>query len=323
MENTAQERKLRRSAKNSDTGEEKLRKLGGGRMEISEIIFKVFAYVFATIFAIFCLYPFIYAISAALSGIDAYNNGEVILWPVDIQIDAFKAVVNTKLFWLTYSNTLFVTLYGTIWCMVIGILGGYALSKRRMCGHRVFNFLLVFTMWFAAGMVPMFLNYQQTQTILGKIGITDDKWLVVIAMGMAAYNIILLRNAFDGVPSEIEEAAKVDGANEFQIMSRVYVPMSKATIATVTLFFAISRWNGYFWARQMIRNPNQFPLQVFIREQLELYAQGDNVVTWNFNYAPNSLIYAMIVCAIIPIIIIYPYIQKYFASGVNLGGVKE
>lgn len=303
--------------------EAKLRKSDGGRLDASEMIFKILAYFFTTVFALLCLYPFVYAISAALSGIDAFNAGKVILWPVDIQLDAFAAVVNTKLFWLTYANTIFLTVYGTIWCMVIGILGGYALSKKRMYGHRVFNFLLVFTMWFAAGMIPMYLNYQQTLEVLGNVGITDDKWLVVIAMGMAAYNIILLRNAFDGVPSEIEEAAKVDGANEFQIMGKVYVPMTKATIATVSLFFAISRWNGYFWARQMIGNPNQYPLQVYIREQLEFYQNGDNTVTWNASYAPFSIVYAMIVCAIIPIIMVYPYIQKYFASGVNLGGVKE
>jgi len=155
------------------------------------------------------------------------------------------------------------------------------------------------------------------------MGITDDKWLVVIAMGMAAMNIILLRNAFEGVPSEIEEAAIVDGATEFQVLGKVYIPMSKSTIATVTLFFAISRWNGYFWAKQMMTNPNEHPLQVFIRNKLDQFSDSDQMTSWAEPYASDSVIFALIVCSIIPILIIYPFIQKYFAKGVNVGGVKE
>ena len=135
------------------------------------------------------------------------------------------------------------------------------LSKKRLLFRKTFNFFLVFTMWFSAGIVPQYLNYLDTRDVFQSIGITDDKWLVVIAMGRAAMNIILLRNAFEGVPSEIEEAAIVDGATEMQVLTNVYLPMSKSTIATVALFFAISRWNGYFWARQMISNGNEHPLR--------------------------------------------------------------
>ena len=208
--------------------------------------------------------------------------------------------------------------------MGVAILGGYALSKKRLLFRKGFNFFLVFTMWFSAGIVPQYLNYLQTKDVFTLFGITDDKWLVVIAMGMAAMNIILLRNAFEGVSSEIEEAARVDGASEFQILTKVYIPMSKSTIATVALFFAISRWNGYFWARQMISNTAEQPLQVFIRLMLEEYTASDNLPSlMALPYSPNSAIYALIICAIIPILVIYPFIQKYFAKGVNMGGVKE
>lgn len=228
-----------------------------------------------------------------------------------------------NMFWNAYSNTLFLTLYGTIWSLFVAILGGYALSKKRLLFRRGFNFFLVFTMWFSAGLVPQYLNYLQTKDVFNSIGIMDDKWLVVIAMGMAAMNIILLRNAFEGVPSEIEEAAIVDGASEFQVLRQVYIPMSKSTIATVALFFAISRWNGYFWARQMISNSNEHPLQVFIRLQLEQYTDPEFMAGWNEVFASDSMIYALIVCSIVPILVIYPFIQKYFAKGVNVGGVKE
>ena len=230
---------------------------------------------------------------------------------------------SNNMFWNSYSNTLFLTLYGTVWALGVSILGAYALSKKRLLFRKTFNFFLVFTMWFSAGIVPQYLNYLETQKVFRSIGIMDDKWLVVIAMGMAAMNIILLRNAFENVPSEIEEAAIVDGASEFQVLNKVYIPMSKSTIATVALFFAISRWNGYFWARQMIGNQNEHPLQVFIRLQLEMYTDPDQMTGWDRIYAPDSVIYALIVCSIIPILIIYPFIQKYFAKGANAGGVKE
>lgn len=293
------------------------------KLEVSELIFKIISYVFLTIFAICCLYPFLYAISAAISGREMVEYGQIVLLPKDLQFEAFAEMFNNNMFWNSYTNTLFLTFYGTLWAMGVAILGGYALSKKRLLFRKGFNFYLVFTMWFSAGLVPQYLNYLDTQKVFNKFGITDDKWLVVIAMGMAAMNIILLRNAFEGVPSEIEEAAIVDGATEMQVLTNVYIPMSKSTIATVALFFAISRWNGYFWARQMISNLNEHPLQVFIRLKLEEFQDPDIMTGWDKAYASDSVIYALIVCSIIPVLIIYPFIQKYFAKGANAGGVKE
>ena len=297
------------------------------KLEISEVIFKIISYTFLTIFALCCLYPFVYALSASLSGYDAVEYNKVVLLPVDLQIDAYKYVLSGAKgngFWNSYTNTIFVTFYGTIWALGVAILGGYALSKKRLLFRKGFNFFLVFTMWFSAGLVPQYRNYLATQDAFNAIGITDDKWLIVIAMGMAAMNIILLRNAFEGVPSEIEEAARVDGATEFQILTKVYIPMSKSTIATVALFFAISRWNGYYWAKTMLGgNEAEWPLQVYLRSQLESFQNADEMTGWNEPFSTNSVIFVLIICAIIPILIIYPFIQKYFAKGVNMGGVKE
>ncbi len=293
------------------------------RLEVSELIFKVISYTLLTIFALACLYPFVYAISASISGRSAVEYSEIVLFPKDIQFKAFARMFNDNMFWNSYSNTLFITLYGTIWALGVAILGAYALSKKRLLFRKFFNFFLVFTMWFSAGLVPQYLNYLQTKKVFNGMGIVDDKWLVVIAMGMAAMNIILLRNAFEGVPSEIEEAAIVDGATEMQVLTNVYIPMTKSTIATVALFFGISRWNGYFWARQMISNQNEHPLQVFIRLKLEEFTDAEQMAGWNEVYASDSVIYALIVCSIVPILVIYPFIQKYFAKGVNVGGVKE
>lgn len=301
-------------------------KNGMTKMEGTEVVFKTIAYVFVTIFALMCFYPLIFTLSAAISNGQALIDGKVVLYPVGIQFDAFKEVIQNKTFWIAYSNTFFVTLYGTIYCMGLSILGAYALSKKRLTGVKLFNFLLIFTMWFSAGVIPMHLNFQDTAKILKNIGITDQKWLIVLAMGMSAYNVILLRNAFESVPKEIEEAAIVDGASDTQIMSKIYVPMSKATVATVSLFYGISRWNGYFWAMKEVSNTYDLPLQVVIQTQISKVQDeisDTGAVLINGTYTAQNTIYAMIIFAIIPIIIIYPFIQKYFAAGVNLGGVKE
>lgn len=315
------------------------------KMEKSELIFKIIAYVFLIVFAVMCIYPFIYAISSSLSSAEAVEGGQVILWPVGLQFTAYEFVFGDNVFWISYANTLFLAFIGTIWCLLYSIMGAYALAKKRLMGRRVFNFILVFTMWFSAGIVPQYLNYQATGDILAALvgksyADIDQKWLIIIAMGMNATNIILLRNAFEGVPTEIEEAARIDGATEMQVLMNVYIPMSKATIATVALFFGISRWNGYFWAMRMM--PDQrfsWPVQVYIRNFIDRYsglivdpAEGEE---WEFSismvrpgYSAEdisvmSVVYTMVICAVIPILCIYPFIQKYFAKGVNMGGVKE
>ena len=305
------------------------------KMEISELIFKVVAYVFLILFAVMCIYPFIYAISAAFSSGEAVNTNQVVLWPVDVTAGAFNYVFMRNEFWVSYANTLFVAFIGTLWCMVYTILGAYALSKKRLLGRHGFNFFLVFTMWFSAGVVAMYNNYVDTGNVFATLvgasnweGI-DLKWLVIIAMGMNATNVILLRNAFEGVPAEIEEAARIDGATEMQVLWQVYIPMSKATIATIALFFGISRWNGYYWAyRMMTDQPESWPVQVYIRDFITtqtnlINAIDESEVTWNYEFDQVSVAYSMVVFAIIPILAIYPFIQKYFAKGVNMGGVKE
>lgn len=299
------------------------------KTETSELIFRIVAYFFLIVFAILCVYPLIYALASAFSSGSAVDQGKVILWPVEVQGAAFLAVLKDNLFWVNYSNTLFVTFFGTVWALGYSILGAYALSKKRLLGRHGWNFFLVFTMWFSAGIIPQYQNYMNTVSIFNGIGITDLKWTIVLAMGMNATNIILLRNSFEGVPAEIEEAARIDGATEMQILTKVYLPMSKATIATVALFFGISRWNGYFWAFKVIGNTQTYswPVQVYIRNYIEewttLTGGGAGDTTWSHDYSATSVVYSMVICAVIPILAIYPFIQKYFAKGVNMGGVKE
>lgn len=284
------------------------------RLDKTEIIFKILSYVLLTAFALCCIYPFIFLIANTFSAKEYVNASKVTIVPLGWQWDALLYIFRIKTFWLSYCNSLFITMYGTLVSMIVGITGAYALSKSRLMFGRGFNFMLVFTMWFSAGMIPTYNNFL-------RFGVSGNIYMFIFALGFNAFNIILLRNYFSGIPSEIEEAATIDGANEFQILTKVYIPMSKSSIATVAMFYAVSRWNGYIWAQMLLGTDNQ-PLQVFIRIQMSnMDSMIDNGATYSFSI--YSVQYALIICSILPVVIIYPKISKYFAAGVNVGGVKE
>ena len=284
------------------------------RLDRTEIIFKVLSYVLLTLFALCCLYPFVYVLSGSLSSKGAMDSGKVFLWPVGFNGNTYIEVFNNKEFWIAYCNTFFVTGYGTLVSMLVAITGAYALSKSRLVFGKGFNFMLVFTMWFNAGMIPTYQNFRFFHV--------DNKYMFIIALGFNAFNIILLRSYFSSVPTEIEEAATIDGATEFQILTKIYVPMSKASIVTVAMFYAVARWNGYIWAQMLLTSDTDVLLTVFIKSNMaalvETSSQGVNLP-----YSIYSMQYAFIVCSIIPVIVIYPSLQKYFAAGVTVGGVKE
>ncbi len=284
------------------------------RLSKSELIFKIISYVLVIVFATMALYPILYAFSVSISGKSAYETGQIVLWPKDVTLEVYEVMLLDKGFWICYANTLFYTVIGTAFSMAISLAGAYALQKDTLMFRRQFNFMLVFTMWFTAGMIPLYLNYKE-------MGV-DDRWGIIVAFGVQAYNIILLRNYFSSIPKEIAEAATVDGANEFQLFTLVYIPMSKASIATVTLFYAVGRWNGYYWSKMLISDFYQQNLQVYLRQLIENFQRIYEESIVLPNYAADSLVYAIIICSIIPVLVIYPFIQQYFARGVNMGGVK-
>ena len=285
------------------------------RLSRSELIFKIVTILLVTVFAILAFYPVIYSFSASISGKAAYEAGEIVLFPKDVSFQVYELIYYDKGLWISFINTLFYTIFGTAWSILISALGAYALSKRRLLFRRQFNFLVVFTMWFNAGMVPLYLNYIN-------MGV-DTRWGIIVAFGIQGFNIILLRSFFEAIPQEIEEAATIDGANEFQLLTRIFLPMSKAAIATVTLFYATSRWNSYFWSRMLLNDPTELPLQVYMRILIENYQKMFDDMPINLPYSSDSYIFAVLVVSIIPVLIIYPYLQRYFTRGVNLGGVKE
>lgn len=284
------------------------------RLDRTEIIFKLLSYILLTAFALCCIYPFIFLIANTFSAKDYVNASKVSIVPLGFQWDALLYIFRIKEFWLSYCNSLFVTMYGTLVSMIVGITGAYALSKTRLMFGRGFNFMLVFTMWFSAGMIPTYNNFL-------RFHVNGNIYMFIFALGFNAFNIILLRNYFSAIPSEIEEAATIDGANEFQILTKVYIPMSKSSIATVAMFYAVARWNGYIWAQMLLGGDDQ-PLQVFIRIQMN---KMNSIIEngGDFTFSIYSVQYALIICSILPVVILYPKISKYFAAGVNVGGVKE
>ncbi|MCL2879717.1 MAG: carbohydrate ABC transporter permease [Treponema sp.] len=285
-----------------------------GRLNKSELTFKLIAYGIVALFSLAALYPIVYAFSASVSGKMAYEFGDVVLFPRDVTFAVYGFLVSNKTFWLSYVNTLFYTVFGTAWSMLVSICGAYALSKKKLLFRRQFNLLIVFTMWFSAGIIPTYLNYYN-------MGV-NNRWGFIFAFGIQAFNIILLRSYFETIPAEIDEAATIDGAHEFQVLYKIYIPMSTASIITVALFYATSRWNGYFWANLLLREEADAPLQVTMRRMIEYYSQFADNSPLELPFATDSYMFAILVCSIIPVLIIYPFIQKYFARGTNLGGVK-
>jgi len=269
-------------------------------------------------FAIATAYPFIYILAVSLSSGSAVTSGLVRLTPVDMTLAAYAEVLSEPMFWISYRNTLIYTVFGTLMSLVIIIPGAYALSRPQLAGRRFWNLMIAFTMWFNAGMIPFFLTVRD-------LGLLDSYFGIIIGFAVNAFNIILLRNFFESIPRSFEEAARMDGANDFQVLWKVFIPLSKPAIVTITLFCVVSRWNGFFWAMVLLRSEDKIPLQVYLRQTIiELSANDEFAASLiNARFSFETVGAAIMVCSIIPILLIYPFVQKYFNKGIMLGGVKE
>ncbi len=271
-----------------------------------------------TLFALSTLYPFIYIAAVSFSSGSAVTAGDVIYRPIDLTLAAYKYVWNESQFWVSYMNTFIYTVFGTIVSLLIIIPGAYALSRPQLIGRRFFNLFVAFTLWFNAGLIPFFLNMRD-------LGLLDSYFGIIIGFACNAFNVILLRNFFEGIPQSFEEAARMDGANDFQVLWKVYIPLSKPAIATVALFCIVSRWNGFFWAMILLRDEGKIPLQVFLRQTIVSLTSdeefGSTLLEAAYSY--ETVTAAIIVASIIPVLFIYPFLQKYFNKGILLGGVKE
>ncbi|OUD08413.1 sugar ABC transporter permease [Marivivens niveibacter] len=281
-------------------------------------LFVITNMVLIGLFALSTLYPFIYITSLSMSAGFEARAGNVILTPVGFTLEAYSKVLSEPQFWISYKNTFIYTIFGTLMSLILIIPGAYALSRPQLYGRRFWNLMVAFTMWFHAGLIPFFLNMRD-------LGLLDSYFGIIIGFAVSGFNIILLRNFFEGIPQSFEEAARMDGANEFQVLWRVYVPLSKPAIATVALFCIVSRWNGFFWAMVLLQDEEKIPLQVYLRKVIAELSDDEEFATslLNASYSVETVTASIIVCSIIPIVLIYPFLQKYFSKGILLGGVKE
>lgn len=281
-------------------------------------LFVVANMVLIGLFALSTLYPFIYIASLSMSAGFEARAGNVVLTPVGFTLSAYEQVLSEPMFWISYGNTFIYTIGGTLASLAFLIPGAYALSRPQLFGRRFWNLMVAFTMWFNAGLIPFFLNMRD-------LGLLNSYFGIIIGFAVNGFNLILLRNFFESIPKSFEEAARMDGANEFQVLWKVFVPLSKPAIATVALFCIVSRWNGFFWAMVLLQDEEKIPLQVYLRQVIVDLTDDQEFASslLRASYSVETVSAAIIVCSIIPILLIYPFLQKYFNKGILLGGVKE
>jgi putative aldouronate transport system permease protein len=283
---------------------------------------KLFGWVNAILLLVFSLtvlYPVIYIISVSISSGISVTSGKVLLFPKDLDFSAYTEVFKDKLFWTAYANTFFYTIFGTLTSLLFIIPGAYALSKARLRGRRIFGFFIAFTMWFQAGLIPTYLNIESFHLI-------DSRFGILIAFACNAFNVILMRNFFESISPEFEESAHMEGANDFQILWHIFIPLAKPAIATVTLLCAIARWNGYFWTMVLIHSEDKIPLQVYLKKMVVEVSVNETtagILSNGNTFSMETIVAAIIVMSMIPVIIIFPIVQKYFTKGIMLGGIKE
>lgn len=283
-----------------------------------EKIFKIVNNILLGIMALAALYPFVYVLSASISMPHNVTTGKVLLFPIGLTFDAYKEVLGNPDIWMAYGNTIFYTIAGTILNMFLTICGGYALSKKRLRGRKLFTIFVTLTLWFDAGMIPFYLT-------LRNLGLLNTRTGILIAFACNAFKVILLRTNFEAIPEELEESAKVDGATDLQILTRIYLPLAKPALATVGLFYAIEKWNGYFWSMIILTDKKKMPLQVLLKKMIvenDLQSEYAAALDFTSTISAETITYATIIVSIIPIVIVYPYIQKYFVKGMMVGAVK-
>ena len=296
---------------------------------------KVFYAINGTVLALLMLVvllPILYLFASSMSASDAVASGRISLWPqvrnadgsysLGVSWDGFRAVLSDSAIMRGYGNTIFYTVAGTLINMVLTILAAYPLSRADMPGRNKIMMLFAFTMIFSGGMIPSYLLMQQ-------LGILNTRWVMILPGAISVYNMVIMRTFFQSnVPKELLEAAQIDGCNDFRFLVQMVLPLSKAVIAVITLYYAVAHWNAYFNAFLYITNQNLYPLQIVLKdilisntispEMLEGAAMGAN---YDINLV-HVIKYASIIVACLPIWCIYPFVQKFFVQGVMIGSLK-
>ena len=267
------------------------------------------------------LYPLLYILFASISepGQLAQTRG-LLLWPRGFTLAAYNAVFGNPSITSGYRNTLFYVTAGTFINLLLTCLGAYALSRQNVLWKRPITLMIVFTMFFSGGLIPTYLLVANT------LDWGNTVWAVLIPNAINTWNLLILKTAFETVPVSLEEAARMDGANDFTILFRVVIPLSLPALAVITLFYAVGHWNAYFSALIYLRDRSLYPLQLILREILianSIQEMTTGVASGDIEPIGETIKYATIIVATIPILILYPFLQRFFVKGVLVGGVKE
>ncbi|WP_127579882.1 carbohydrate ABC transporter permease [Paenibacillus koleovorans] len=264
------------------------------------------------------LYPFVYMLAVSLSSNVHVLKGDVFLWPKGLNFDVYRVVLQDPLILRAYVNTILYVVLGTAISLFVTAAGAFAISKKDMLFHRGFMTMIVITMFFGGGMIPTFL-------VVKSYGLVDTIWGMVLPTAVSTWNLILMRTFFAGLPKEIEESGKIDGLNEIGVFFRLALPLSKAILATIGLFYAVGIWNNFFSAMLYLRSTSLFPLQVVLRN---IVLQGSSnsseatSISGDTLLVDESLKFATIIVSTLPILMVYPFLQKYFAKGAMIGSIK-
>lgn len=292
----------------------------------SDRIFNIIIYLIVIIVLIAVLYPLVYIISASISSPTAVNSGKMWLFPKDITFEGYQIIFKNKDIWNGYLNTIIYTLVGTMVNLIFTIPAGYALSRRELPGRNVIMKFILVTMFISGGLIPSYL-------LITGLGLKNSMWALILPGAVSVYNLIVVRTYFQSnVPEELIESAIIDGSSFFRIFFEIVLPLSKPILAVMALFYGIGHWNQYFGALLYIDDRKKYPLQMILREILVIQDMSSNPnmsvsgEMAQFLYSQQQLAqvikYGVMIVSTLPIILIYPFLQKYFVKGVMIGSIK-
>ncbi len=294
----------------------------GPKVKLSrgERIFGVFNIIFLSLFTLACVYPFWYVIVASFSESDLLiAHNEALLLPVGWSTKAYEYVFHTKAIWNGYGNTIFYVVVGTAINIFMTLLAAYFLSRKDLPGKTFFTIMIMFTMYFSGGMIPGFLNIQD-------LHLYNTRWALLLPGAISTYNLIIMRTSMSSIDASLTESAMLDGAGHFTILWKILVPLCKATIAVLVLYYGVAHWNSWFnafiYLADDAKGKSLQPLQIVLRRILILTDMADTGSTEDAAAIAETIKYATILVSTVPILCLYPFLQKYFTKGVMVGAVK-
>jgi putative aldouronate transport system permease protein len=285
-----------------------------------EPLFDAVIYLISLVVLIVVLYPLIYVLSASFSNPALVIEGQVYLLPKEFTLEAYSRVFMDQTILIGYKNTIIYTVVGTLVNLILTVLAAYPLSRKDLPGRNLFMFYIAFTMFFSGGLIPSYLLIKQLNLI-------DNFWVMVLPTAISTYNLIVMRTYFQNtIPMEIQESAFIDGCNNFRLLWSIVLPLSKPILAVILLFYAVGHWNAFFNAMIYLRDENKYPLQLIIRGIL-LQNQFDGMGTDTIGLQDRVLLsegikYAVIIVSSIPVLLLYPFVQRYFIKGIMIGAIK-